>query len=189
MAGGPVPENLSPLIEIEGTPHFQPTMEEVRAFGWQLGEAVARSSFEIKYLVAVTRGGLVPAECVSRATGVRDIQTYAVELYTPDATTDGSTEAPGQEMTVWREPELEDEGDGALFVDDVLDTMHTMRSVKAKWPRSASAVIYTKQAHDVTLSVVDFYARYTGDIWIDFPWERETKKREEMRKPPEQTLF
>lgn len=184
-----IPENLHPVVEFEGVPHYQAPMEEVRGLAWALGDAVMRSSFEVEHLVAITRGGLSVADCVSRSMDLRDIQTLAVELYEPNPDPEGPPEIPLDKIRVYREPKLRRYGRGALFVDDVLDNGHTAGYVRDKWPQAAMAVAYTKHLHEETLNKVDFYGRYVGNIWIDFPWEVEAQARRELRKPPNRVLF
>lgn len=84
-------------------------------------------------------------------------------------------------MKIYRKPKLPKKGNGALFVDDVLDTGTTMSYVSEEWPNAAKAVVYTKKIHEFTLGEVNFYGRYVGDVWVDFPWEVETQLREDLK--------
>lgn len=159
---------------------YRPSMEEVRGLSWSLGGMAMRSSFEIQRLVGVTRGGLTVVDCVSRDMGIKDIQALAIEVYDLNAE-GGNPEAPLGSIKVHRKPSLPRGGEGTLFVDDVLDTGITARFIKENWPNSATAVAYTKKSHQQTLEEIDFYGKYVGGIWIDFPWEREAQIREELR--------
>lgn len=181
MTKGPVPEGLE-IVEVGDSRRYQPKMEVVRAVAWNLGGMIGRSSFDIKYLVAVTRGGLVLTDCVSRALGIKDIQTLAIEVYeeNEDESID-APEVPTGGVKVYRTPDLPEDGEGAVFVDDVLDTGTTMAYIGENWPKAARAAGYTKHPHKDTMDMVDFYGHYVGDIWIDFPWEVETQLRENLK--------
>jgi xanthine phosphoribosyltransferase len=176
-----VPEGLSPVVNIDGIDRYRPSMEEVRGLAWRLGSMVSLSSFEIKYLVGVTRGGLTIADCVSRKMNVKDIQTLAIEVYEEDDTEGSNPEKPAENIRVYRVPKLSRKGEGALFVDDVLDTGTTAGFIRENWPKAAIGATYTKKPHRPTLEEIDFYGKYVGNIWIDFPWEREAQAREEIR--------
>ena len=168
----------------EGIEHYVAPIEEVRATAWQLGQLVARSSFEINQLVVVTRGGLTPTDCISRSLDIRDIQTFAAEVYQPNPNygeNDPRREVPRRRLKVFREPVLNNpSGKGALFVEDVLDTGRTLGYIRRKYPEATTLAVYTKKSHRESLKYVDFYGMYVGDIWIDFPWEVEAETRRSL---------
>jgi xanthine phosphoribosyltransferase len=168
------------IIKIGGQEHYQPPMEEVRGLAWNIGGMVARSSFKVERLVAVTRGGMTITECLSRALNIKDIQTFALEVYGKN-TGDGNPEVPNDNVTIFREPDLPEDGEGTLFGDDVLDTGLTVSEIRSRWPKAAIGVAYTKHEHKETLNQVDFYGKYVGNIWIDFPWELEAQTRDNLR--------
>lgn len=181
MSKNRVPEGISPIVTIDGKNRYRPPMEVVRGLAWNIGGMVSRSSFEIKYLVGVTRGGLTPTDCVSRALGIKDIQTLAIEVYDEDERKPSGPEEVKPEIAVYRKPVLPRGGKHTLFVDDVLDTGTTAGFIKENWPQSATAVVFTKHEHESTLEKVDFYGQYVGGIWVDFPWEVEAQTREDIR--------
>lgn len=181
MTKGPIAEGLSPLVDIAGNDRYRPPMQEVRGIAWNIGGMVTRSSFKIERLVAVTRGGMTITECLSRALDIKDIQTLAIELYTPNPQEAGDPEVVGNGINVYQRPDLPDEGEGTLFGEDVLDTGTTLNYVRENWPKAAIAVAYTKHPHHDTLDLVDFYGKYVGDIWVDFPWEVEVQERQTLR--------
>ncbi len=182
-------EGLSPTVEVGGKEHYQPTMDEVRGLAWYLGNMVMLSSFDIQHIVAVTRGGLTPTDCVSRAMAIRDIQTLAVELYEPNPDPDGDPEIPLDKIRIYRKPKLYRYGRNALFVDDVLDQGRTAGYIRETWPKAAIAVVYSKLEHRETLKRVDFVGKFVGGIWVDFPWEVEAQTRRELREGDNRVIF
>jgi xanthine phosphoribosyltransferase len=183
-----VPFDLNPIVNIRGIDRYRPSMEEVRGLGWSIGEAVMRSSFRIDQIVAITRGGLTPADCISRSMGIKDIQTLAIERYEAEPD-DSSNPVQVEEFKIYRLPKLKKLGNRALFVDDIVDKAMTAEFVQERWPQAAIASIYTKLEHDESLEKVDFYGKYVGDIWVDLPWEVEEQNRSELRQEPNRAIY
>jgi xanthine phosphoribosyltransferase len=130
---------------------------DARALSWRLAE---RGPFE--GIVAVTRGGLVPAHIVARELDIRLIDTICVSSY--------DTEDQ-------RLPEvlksIQGDGAGWLIVDDLVDTGQTGRIVREMLPEAHFATVYAKPAGR---PVVDtFVTEVSQDTWILFPWDMEPK--------------
>ena len=87
-----------------------------RALAWRLMEAGPW-----KGMIAVTRGGLVPAAIVARELEIRLIDTFCVASY--EGETQGKTK-------VLKGVELENGGEGWLIVDDLVDTGATFRVIR-----------------------------------------------------------
>ncbi|GAA2018895.1 phosphoribosyltransferase [Nakamurella flavida] len=141
--------------------------------GWgQFGEAsrelahqVADSGFDAEIVLAIARGGLVPAGALSYALGLKAAGTLNVEFYT-----DIETTLPDP---IVLEPLLDTNaivGKRLLVVDDVADSGRTlalvMDLVRGHGAEARSAVLYTKPR---TIVQPDFSWRET-DRWITFPW-------------------
>jgi xanthine phosphoribosyltransferase len=130
---------------------------DARALSWRLAE---RGPFA--GIVAVTRGGLVPAHIVARELDIRLIDTVCVSSY---------------DTEVQRPPELIKgvKGDGTdwLIVDDLVDTGQTGRIVRELLPKAHFATVYAKAAGR---TVVDtFVTEVSQDTWILFPRDMEPK--------------
>ncbi|MFI7589182.1 phosphoribosyltransferase [Spongisporangium articulatum] len=157
-----------PQVSAEGS--HVPEVREVLTWadfgdaGRELARVVA-ADFEPDVVVAVARGGLLPAGAVSYALGVKAIGTLNVEFYTDIAET-----LPDP---VVLPPVLDGgalNGLKALVVDDVADSGRTLALVldlvRSYGAEARSAVLYAKPT-----SVVepDFVWKRT-DRWITFPW-------------------
>ncbi|HSA81112.1 MAG TPA: xanthine phosphoribosyltransferase [Geminicoccaceae bacterium] len=130
---------------------------DARALSWRLAEL---GPFE--GIVAVTRGGLVPAHIVARELDIRIIDTICVSSY---------------DTEVQRLPEVlkgvQGDGAGWLIVDDLVDTGQTGRIVREMLPEAHFATVYAKPAGR---PVVDtFVTEVSQDTWILFPWDMEPK--------------
>jgi xanthine phosphoribosyltransferase len=77
-------------------------------------------------IVAVARGGMVPAALVSRSLGIRRVETISAVTY------DGETMGEPELLNF---PKNAGSGEGWLIIDDLVDTGTTMRIVRAaRWP-------------------------------------------------------
>ncbi|MCB1883599.1 MAG: xanthine phosphoribosyltransferase [Geminicoccaceae bacterium] len=126
---------------------------DAKALSWRLAE-----KGPWKGIVAITRGGLVPAHIVSRELDVRIIDTICIASYDDQNR---------------RKPEIlkRIEGDGAgwLIVDDLVDTGQTGRIVRDLLPKAHFATVYAKPAGR---PIVDtFITEVSQDTWILFPWD------------------
>jgi xanthine phosphoribosyltransferase len=131
---------------------------DARALAWRLaGEGPFTS------VVAVTRGGLVPAAIVARELGVRVIETICVASY--DYTKQG-------ELQVLKsvDPALVgEEGAKVLIVDDLVDTGKTAAIVRGILPRAHFATVYAKP--EGRPQVDTFVTEVSQDTWIYLPWD------------------
>ncbi len=131
-----------------------------KALAWRLSEKGPWQG-----LVAVTRGGLVPAAIVARELDLRLVETICVSSY------DDATNAPGDLRLL--KPVMEKIGDGRgwLVVDDLADTGRTLTLMKKLLPAAHRAAVYAKPAG---LALVDSYViEVSQDTWIYFPWDVE----------------
>ncbi|MFZ5791512.1 MAG: xanthine phosphoribosyltransferase [Pseudomonadota bacterium] len=138
---------------------FPVTWEELhrnaKALAWRLIELGP-----FKGIVAVTRGGLVPAAIVARELDVRLIDTICITSY--DEFAQGN-------LTVLKG--VPGDGAGWLIVDDLVDTGRTARAVRDMLPKAHFATIYAKPAGRPLVDT--FITEVSQDTWILFPWDIE----------------
>ena len=118
-------------------------------------------------IVAISRGGLVPAAIIARALNIRVVETVSVVAY--DQLSQGEEEVLG-EPKVTKLPDFAGDGEGFLIIDDLVDTGTTARVVRALLPKARFACVYAKPAgrglaDDVLMEV-------SQDTWIVLPWEQ-----------------
>lgn len=135
-----------------------------KALAWRLADKGSWSA-----IIAVTRGGLVPAAIVARELNVRVIETVCLSSY--------STENFRGEIKVLKEISdkfFEDENihsGSVLCIDDLVDTGATMAILKKMIPDAHVATVYAKPEG---LDNVDTYiTEVSQDTWIYFPWDTE----------------
>lgn len=119
-----------------------------------------------KGLIAVSRGGLVPAAVVARVLGIRLIETICITSF------DGQEKGPPEVLKP--SPAVAGKGSGWLLVDDVADSGATAAEARQMLPEVHYAALYVKPAGR---PFVDSFLREVGqDVWIDFPWDRDPAK-------------
>jgi xanthine phosphoribosyltransferase len=132
---------------------------DAKALAWRLHAAGPFTA-----IVAITRGGLVPAAIVARELNVRLIETVCVESY-HDYKTQGDLRLI---KTVAAEI-VKLGGKGVLIVDDLVDTGKTAKVVRELLPGAHFATVYAKP---MGRPLVDtFITEVSQDTWIYFPWD------------------
>ena len=132
-----------------------------RALSWRLLE-----KGPWKGIIAITRGGLVPAAIIARELDLRLVDTVCVVSYG----TAESGEAQNQgELEVLKG--VEGDGDGYLLVDDLVDTGKTAKAVREMLPKAHFATVYAKPAGRPLVDT--FVTEVSQDTWIRFPWDME----------------
>jgi xanthine phosphoribosyltransferase len=120
-----------------------------------------------KGIIAITRGGLVPAAIVARELDVRLIDTVSIASY------DHMTQHAGK-IIKSTSPELigdREQQKQWLIVDDLVDTGGTARLVRELIPGAHFATVYAKPAGK---PMIDTYiTEVSQDTWIMFPWDTE----------------
>lgn len=120
-----------------------------------------------KGIIAITRGGLVPAALVARELEIRLVDTVCVASY-------GAGEGGGAEQQQGAIKVLKGvTGDGAgfLLIDDLVDTGKTAQVVRQMLPKAHFATLYAKPAGR---PVVDTCVKeFKQNKWIFFPWDIE----------------
>ena len=118
-----------------------------------------------KGIIAITRGGLVPAALIARELEIRLIDTVCVASY-------GAGEGGGAEQQQGKVKVLKGvagDGEGFLLVDDLVDTGRTALVVRQMLPKAHFATLYAKPAGR---PVVDTCVKeFKQNKWIFFPWD------------------
>lgn len=134
----------------------------------ELAQQIADSGFNPDIIIAVARGGLLPAGALSYSLGVKLSDAINVEFYT-----DVQETLPDP---VLLEPLLDTESISnkkLLVVDDVADSGRTLHLVlnllKQHGAEVRSAVLYGKSRSEIA---PDYVWKHT-DEWIVFPWSAE----------------
>ena len=114
-------------------------------------------------IIAITRGGLVPAAIIARELDIRLVDTVCVSGY------------------AWKEQKgdievlksIPHDGRGWLIIDDLVDTGRTAEVVRKMLPKAHFATVYAKPAGRPLVDT--FITEVSQDTWILFPWDSESQ--------------
>lgn len=140
----------------------------------KLARDILDSGFVPEVVVAIARGGLLPAGAIAYGLGAKNCGAINMEFYTGIGTVLDAPEV--------LPPELDMEyldGRRVLLVDDVADSGRTLAlAVKLLQDKGAivkSVTIYTKP----TTIIQPDYSFKDTDLWINFPWSEKGTVTEE----------
>ena len=128
---------------------------DARALSWRLIELGP-----FQGIIAITRGGLVPAAIIARELDIRLVDTVCIASY--------AGRKQGQIQVL---KSTTGDGEGWLLVDDLVDTGKTAKIVREMVPKAHFATIYSKPAGRPLVDT--FMTEVSQDTWILFPWDSE----------------
>ena len=132
---------------------------DAKALAWRL-----MSAGPFTGIVAITRGGMVPACIVARELEVRLIDTVCISSYEDERQGD---------LKLLKGVEGAGDGTGWLIIDDLVDTGKTARQVRELLPKAHFATVYAKPAGRPLVDT--FITEVSQDTWIYFPWDTEAQ--------------
>jgi len=128
-----------------------------RALAWRLVDMKAWRG-----IIAITRGGLVPASIIARELDIRLVDTVCISSY--EKRDQGETrilKAVDRDSHEW------------LLVDDLVDTGRTARIAREMLPDAHFAAVYAKPEGRPLVDT--FITEVSQDTWILFPWDSESR--------------
>jgi xanthine phosphoribosyltransferase len=116
-------------------------------------------------IIAIARGGLVPAALIARELDIRLVDTVCVTSY---AAATAGVDAKVQGELRWLKS-VDGDGAGWLLIDDLVDTGRTAKAVRERLPRAHFATLYAKP---LGRPLVDTFVReIPQEKWVYFPWD------------------
>lgn len=115
-------------------------------------------------IIAIARGGMVPAALLARILELRVVDTVCVSSY------DHKLQREGEPVLLKGVAgEIVDGGAGWLVVDDLADSGQTLRCVRELLPKAHFATVYAKPKG---APMVDTLAvTVDQSLWLVFPWD------------------
>ena len=132
-----------------------------RALAWRL-EKKGPFDGEWSAVIAITRGGMVPAMIIARELDVRVVDTISVKSYDHQSQSAAKILKPPN-------TELIGNGNGILIIDDLVDSGRTLEIVKDLYPEAHYATVYAKPKGRPMVD--SFITEVSQDTWIFFPWD------------------
>lgn len=143
---------------------------DAKALSWRLLE-----KGPYKGIIAIARGGLVPAAVIARELDIHLVETICISSY------------QWQEQTSSHKvlKTVEGRGEGWLIIDDLADTGGTARLVREMLPEAHFATVYAKPAGRPLVDT--FITEVSQDTWILFPWDSEVQYVVPLVNQPQQS--
>ncbi|MBU6475524.1 MAG: xanthine phosphoribosyltransferase [Alphaproteobacteria bacterium] len=131
---------------------------DCKALAWRLVD----KSAQWKGIIAITRGGMIPAGIVARELEIKLVETVGISSY--DDKTRGAAK-----VIKGIDAKLVGDGDGWLVIDDLVDSGNTAKMLRQMLPKAHIATVYAKPSGE---PLADTYVTWVSqDTWIYFPWD------------------
>lgn len=141
------------------------TWEDVQRLSERLAEKVRGSGFRPEVVVAIGRGGFVPARILCDLLEVKELASMEVEYYR-------DIEERGEEPRVLHPLNADVENRSVLLVDDVSDSGRSLQLAVNQILGRGTKVLRVATLHSKPWSTFqpDFFAEETAS-WVIYPWE------------------
>lgn len=137
--------------------------EEIQKWSNMVAEKIAADSPDLNQitLVAVSRGGLIPAQLIAYKLNIRDIRVMKLISYDADNKR-GETKDISTDRLF--------DGSDVYFIDDLADSGETIRYLRQRFPLARQCTLLTKNC---CAEKPDFTAApdVDGKSWLVFPWD------------------
>ena len=136
---------------------FVITWDNMQMYTRQLAEQLLPAE-QWKGILAVSRGGLVPAAILARELNIRYVDTVCISSYDHDHQRDMTVlkAAPG-------------DGEGFIIIDDLVDSGETAKKIREMYPKAKFVTVYAKPMGEHLVD--DFVVPIAQDTWIELPWD------------------
>lgn len=122
-----------------------------------------KQSGKFNKIVAISRGGLLPAGILAYELDIRNSQAINISSYDKNNTR-------RDDDKIEMDCNVGETDNQTLIVDDLSDTGRTFRLVRKLYPQARYVAVYSKpKGRDE----VDICAKELPDKWIVFPWDVE----------------
>ncbi|VAX76224.1 Xanthine phosphoribosyltransferase [Serratia symbiotica] len=115
-------------------------------------------SHQWKGIIAVSRGGLVPASLLARELNIRLVDTVCISSYDHDNQ---------RAMQVLKR--AKGDGEGCILVDDLVDTGGTAKTICEMYPKARFVTLFAKPAGRPFVG--DYVVDIPQDTWVEQPWD------------------
>lgn len=144
---------------------------------------IRKDKFIPETIIAITRGGWIPARLLSDLLEVQNISTIGIEFYSDISKT-------RKKPIITQELLTPISGKKTLLVDDVADTGESLKLAKTHILKKVHVDLKTSTIYKKPQSIVepDYYEKTTSR-WIIFPWEiKETSRKLCNKKESEKVI-
>lgn len=133
--------------------------DEIQGLCRFMASRIHREAPELTKILAVTRGGLIPAGIIARELGIRHIETIGIGSY------DGMVQG---ELRILKDCHS-DYGRDVLVIDDLADTGATLKLLRERLVNPRVATLFVKPEGR---GAVDWFVEEVPqNTWVRFPWD------------------
>lgn len=136
---------------------FTVTWDMLQMYGRELSSRLLPAE-QWKGIIAVSRGGLVPASILARELSIRYVDTVCISSYDYDHQ---------REKVILKK--AEGDGEGFIVIDDLVDTGGTAHTIRDMYPKAKFVTIFAKPAGKPLVD--DYVIDIPQDTWIEQPWD------------------
>lgn len=115
---------------------------------------------EFNRIIAISRGGLIPAGILAYELDIRDCDVINMSSY------DG--EIKRQDNAIEIKGLLANVDEKSLIVDDLSDSGRTLNLLHKEYPKAVRVCVYAKPQGQTSCEI---FAQELPDHWVVFPWD------------------
>ena len=120
-----------------------------------------------KGIIAIARGGLIPAALVARELEIRLLDTICASSYEESAEKEEGAQIVRTDVKILKG--VDHDGEGYLLIDDLVDTGNTARAIRAMYPKARFVTVFAKPAGAPLVD--DYVIDIPQNTWIEQPWD------------------
>jgi hypoxanthine phosphoribosyltransferase len=153
-----------------------PTWNQIYEMLIEQSEKICKTNYQPDILIAIARGGLVPARILTDLLETPQVATIRIEFYKDIA-------QPSIQPILKQPLPIQVTGKKILIVDDISDSGQSLKIAKQHLlEKGASETrIATLYAKNATITMPDYVEKIT-ERWIVFPWEIKETLRQILQK-------
>ena len=153
-----------------------PTWSQIYDILLLQAQKVQSQNFQPDIIVAIAKGGLIPARILTDLLETPELSVIQIEFYIDIAKT---TQQPTLKQTLTNQVQ----GKKTLLVDDIADTGASLNLAKTHLQTQGAHQIKTATLYHKPQSTItpDFYEKQTSN-WVVFPWETKETLRKIIKK-------
>lgn len=144
--------------------------DEIVEWSWGLARIIKSSGYRPDVIVAIARGGYVPARLLCDFLGVENLISIQSQHWTEAA-------RKGERALIKFEYELDLSGHDVLLVDDIVDTGDSVllakRFIEERWkPRNLKVAVLQWISSVAKIKPDYYYLEVKEWVWFQYPWTR-----------------